>query len=116
WAKSKGYLDHNPLAGYRKPAQTRAQALAREEKGRALSDDEIRKVWEATASLGSFGQLVRLCLLGGARPAQAAPVRGGQRRHGRPHHLRSALDQDGPAPRRAADRLGRRRARGGGRI
>ena len=35
--------------------------------GAALSDDEIRNVWQAAGSFGSFSGLVRLALLTGLR-------------------------------------------------
>src|SRR5262249_56276869 len=42
--------------------------------GRALSDDEIRNVWQAAASLGTFGALVRLALLTGLRRGELAQI------------------------------------------
>ncbi|MDH2405312.1 integrase arm-type DNA-binding domain-containing protein [Bradyrhizobium sp. SSUT18] len=67
WCVGEGYVDQNVLAGYREPKETRAQRILRRTKGRALSDDEIIKVWQASGKLGTFGLLVRMCLLGGPR-------------------------------------------------
>ncbi|WP_027581471.1 integrase family protein [Bradyrhizobium sp. Ai1a-2] len=71
---TKGLTDFNVMTGYRKPKETRAQRLTRKSKQRALLDEEIRKVWEATAKLGAFGQLVRLALLGGPRRSEPTMI------------------------------------------
>jgi integrase len=55
WCVSEGYVDHNVVAGYREPKETRAQRIGRRTKGRALTDDEIIKVWHASGKLGAFG-------------------------------------------------------------
>ena len=39
-----------------------------------MSDDEIRKVWQAAGSFGSFGTLVRLALLTGLRRGELAQI------------------------------------------
>ncbi|MGV7216000.1 tyrosine-type recombinase/integrase [Bradyrhizobium sp. UFLA05-112] len=70
WAQGQGHVDHNVLAGFRQPKQTRAQRLGRKSKQRALPDDEIKQVWDAAGRLGAFGLLVRLCLLGGPRRSE----------------------------------------------
>ncbi|MCP3463485.1 integrase family protein [Bradyrhizobium sp. CCGUVB23] len=70
WCVGEGYVDHNVLAGYREPKETRAQRVGRRTKGRALSDEEIIKVWHASGKLGTFGLLTRMCLLGGARRSE----------------------------------------------
>ena len=44
WCVGEGYLEHNVLAGYRAPKETRAQKVGRRTKGRALIDEEIIKV------------------------------------------------------------------------
>jgi integrase len=54
----------------RNPKQTRAERVGRRQKGRALTDDEVIKVWKAAGKLGAFGQLTRLCLLGGPRRSE----------------------------------------------
>jgi integrase len=48
--------------------------LGRKSKQRALLDDEIKAVWSATAKLGAFGLLVRLCLLGGPRRSEPTMI------------------------------------------
>jgi len=70
WCVSRGFVDTNVLAGYRNPKQTRAERVGRRQKGRALTDDEVIKVWKAAGKLGTFGQLTRLCLLGGPRRSE----------------------------------------------
>ncbi|MET4606683.1 integrase [Bradyrhizobium sp. JR4.1] len=74
WCVGEGYVDHNVLAGYREPKETRAQRILRRTKGRALSDDEIVKVWQASGKLGTFGLLVRMCLLGGPRRSEPTMI------------------------------------------
>ncbi len=74
WAVSEGYIKHNVLAGYRKAKETRAQKVGRRTKGRALTDDEIVKVWTVAGKLGAFGLLVRMCLLGGARRSEPSLI------------------------------------------
>jgi integrase len=70
WCVGEGYVEHNVLAGYRAPKETRAQRVGRRTKGRALIDEEIIKVWHASGKLGAFGQLARMCLLGGPRRSE----------------------------------------------
>jgi integrase len=74
WCVSEGYVDHNVLAGYREPKETRAQRVGRRSKGRALTDDEIIKVWQASGKLGAFGLLTRMCLLGGPRRSEPTMI------------------------------------------
>jgi integrase len=75
WCVSEGYVDHNVLAGYREPKETRAQRVGRRTKGRALTDDEIIKVWHASGKLGAFGLLTRMCLLGGPRRSEPTMIK-----------------------------------------
>jgi len=75
WCVSEGYVDHNVLAGYREPKETRAQRVGRRTKGRALTDDEIIKVWHASGKLGTFGLLTRMCLLGGPRRSEPTMIK-----------------------------------------
>ncbi len=51
WCVGEGYVEHNVLAGYRAPKETRAQRVGRRTKGRALIDEEIIKVWHASGTL-----------------------------------------------------------------
>jgi integrase len=75
WCVSSGRAHSNVLAGLRQPKRSRAERLkAASNGGRALSDDEIRKVWQAAASLGTFGALVRLALLTGLRRGELAQL------------------------------------------
>ena len=74
WCVGEGYTENNVLAGYRAPKETRAQRVGRRSKGRALTDEEIIKVWHASGKLGAFGQLARLCLLGGPRRGEPTMI------------------------------------------
>src|SRR5262249_41157479 len=77
WCVSSGRIVANPLAGHRRERHTRAERLkAASNGGRALSDDELRKLWQAAGeeSLGSFGGLVRLALLTGLRRGELAQI------------------------------------------
>ncbi|WP_257169710.1 integrase arm-type DNA-binding domain-containing protein [Bradyrhizobium sp. SRS-191] len=74
WCVGEGYVEHNVLAGYRAPKETRAQRVGRRMKGRALTDAEIVKVWWACGKLGTFGLLTRMCLLGGARRSEPTMI------------------------------------------
>jgi integrase len=75
WCVARGLADYNPLAGLRRPRLTRAERLEAVERGRALSDEEINRVWEAAADLGSFGHLVQLALLTGMRRGELSGLR-----------------------------------------
>jgi integrase len=75
WCVESGRITANPLAGFRRKIRSRAERLAAAtNSGRALSDDEIRKVWQAAGSLGPFGGLVRLALLTGLRRGELAQL------------------------------------------
>lgn len=65
-------LTVNPLAGHRKERATRADRLAKEEKGRALSDAELARVWCAADPQTTFGRLVRFYVLTGCRRGEGA--------------------------------------------
>ena len=52
WCVGEGYVEHNVVAGYRAPKETRAQRVGRRSKGRALTDEEIIEVWHASGKLG----------------------------------------------------------------
>src|SRR6516225_12167509 len=70
-----GRASHNVLAGLRRPKRSRAERLAAGANGgRALSDDEIRNVWQAAGSFGAFGGLVRLAVLTGLRRGELAQL------------------------------------------
>jgi integrase len=75
WCVSSGRAHGNVLAGMRRPKRSRAERLkAATNGGRALGDDEVRSVWEAAGSFGSFGGLVRLALLTGLRRGELAQI------------------------------------------
>ena len=72
WAVTRGGAG-NPLAGFVREKPTRAEKLESEEKGRALSDVEIAKLWRTSCqSAHSFGALIRLGLLTGMRRGEMA--------------------------------------------
>jgi integrase len=66
WARRRESADANPFA--RVPT---APIVRRE---RVLSDDEIRRVWAATARLNAFNGIVRSLLLTGARREEMAGI------------------------------------------
>jgi integrase len=73
WCVSAGRASHNVLAGLRRPQRSRAERLkAASNGGRALTDDQIRQLWQTAGGFGSFGCLVRLALLTGARRGELA--------------------------------------------
>jgi len=72
---STGRASHNVLAGLRQPKRSRAERLkAGASNGRALSDDEIRRLWQTADDFGSFGGLVRLALLTALRRGELAQI------------------------------------------
>jgi integrase len=75
WCVGRGLAEHNVLAGLRRPRRTRAERLQAEEKGRALSDDEINAVWTAAGRMAGFGHLVQLALLTGMRRGELSGLR-----------------------------------------
>jgi integrase len=77
WCVSSGRAHSNVLASLRQPKRSRAERLAAAANGgTALSDDQICALWQAAGdnSLGSFGGLVRLALLTGARRGELASL------------------------------------------
>ena len=65
-------IDVNPLAGYRKGRHTRAEKVALDTIGRALSDTELAAVWTAAGNSSPFGRLVRFLILSGCRRSEGA--------------------------------------------
>ena len=63
--------DYNPpiVRGMRRQSP-HAQA-----RGRVLADDEIRAIWQAVESNGTFGGIIRLCLLTAQRSRKVATMR-----------------------------------------
>jgi integrase len=75
WCVSSGRAHSNVLAGLRQPRRSRVERLrVAANGGRALSDDEIRKLWHRAGNFGSFGGLVRLALLTGLRRGELAQL------------------------------------------
>lgn len=74
WATDQGLLQANPLAGWRRPRATRAELVART--GRAITDDEIRRVWSAADAIAApYGDFVRVLLLTGQRRNEVSTMR-----------------------------------------
>jgi len=104
WCVGSGLLTANPLAGLRRPMHTRAERLkAASNGGRALSDDEIRKLWQAASeeSFGSFGGLLHLALLTGLRRGELAQIERGRdlladRIVVRPEHAKTGAQHEVP--------------------
>jgi integrase len=63
------------MAGYRVARGTKADRIAADERGRALSEAEIKAVWTAADGLGTFGHLVQFGLLTGLRRGELAALR-----------------------------------------
>lgn len=110
WAVGQGLLYANPIAGWRRERQTRAQRASRT--GRVLSDAEIKAVWAACDKVTApYGDFVRLLLLTGQRKTETSRVRwrdvdfdasvwtipAGETKNGRQHTV--------PLPTAAADLL-----------
>lgn len=75
WAVNSGLIKHNVMAGMRTQRASRAEKIEAEEYGRALSDEEIAKVWHAAGSQGVFGGIARLGLLTAMRRGELAGLR-----------------------------------------
>lgn len=67
WTTNSGITPANPLAGLRRERSTRAQRISQDEKGRALTADEVGRVWNAADPSTSFGRYIRALILTGAR-------------------------------------------------
>jgi integrase len=86
WTVEQGLAKFNPMAGLRTPSRTRHQRLHdAEQKGKALTDVELVKVWRAAQAIqdrsqrgehvaGSFGALVQLALLTGMRRGELSQL------------------------------------------
>ena len=80
WACNEGFIEVNPLAGWRRPRPSRAEQLGRETIGRILSRPELRAYVHACsdlrqggdATLGDYGMMV---LLTGQRRSETAALR-----------------------------------------
>ena len=61
WAVSRGEIDEDPCAGMRQPAQEKAR-------DRALSDDEVKQIWQQLPKVSfQAGAAIKLLLLTGQR-------------------------------------------------
>ncbi|CDX62887.1 conserved hypothetical protein [Mesorhizobium plurifarium] len=65
-------INTNPLYGYRRQRATRSDRLAKKQHGRALSDDELVRVWNAAKPDTVFGRFVRFLILTGCRRGEGA--------------------------------------------
>ena len=78
WLVSQGITPSNVLAGMRRPRTTRAESLeGDDEKGRALSEPEIRLLWSCLQAIERpyFAAYVQFLLLSGCRRTEAAALR-----------------------------------------
>jgi integrase len=68
WALGRGIVTVNPLNGVPKTGVD----VPRE---RALSDDELKRVWNAAEGMGQFGRCIQLLILTGCRREEIAQLR-----------------------------------------
>lgn len=69
WALGRRYIDHHPCYGLKQiPTSPRS---------RVLTDDELKRVWKASAHSGAFGTIVRLLIITGQRRGEIAALRKG---------------------------------------
>jgi integrase len=72
WAKGKRLVSANPCTGLERPAEERSR-------DRVLSDDELRKVWQAAGELGHpYAGIVKLLILTGQRRNEIAGLHWGE--------------------------------------
>ncbi len=69
---SQHIISANPLLGHRKERATRADKVAEEEYGRALSDEELANVRHAADQGTAIGRLTRFYILTGCRRGEGA--------------------------------------------
>jgi integrase len=72
FAVNQGLAQNNVLAGWKKPRRSKSVALTRS--GRSLEKEEIRAIWNATATPTPFNGVVRVMLLTGLRNAETAAL------------------------------------------
>lgn len=77
WTTNRGLTAFNVLAGLRRERATRAERIATEERGRALSAVEIKEVWKASDPETVFGRFVRALIITGARRGEMAGLERG---------------------------------------
>ena len=69
WCERRGYVEKNPMRTLQLP-------YAKKRRKRILTDEELRKVWQATGQMeGDFGEIVRLLILMGQRRGETAALR-----------------------------------------
>jgi integrase len=68
WCTRRRYIHHSPIEGIELPSK----AASRE---RVLSDDELRAVWKASDSCGTFGNIVKLLIATGQRRSEIGSLR-----------------------------------------
>ena len=67
WAERRHYVDRSPCARMERPKRQKSRT-------RTLTDDELKKVWQATGSCATFGVIVRLLILTGQRRSEIAAL------------------------------------------
>ena len=73
---TRGVIQSNPLAGYRRARRTRAEIVETVEHGRILTDTELATIWKVAQSRNdSFGRIVQFLILSGTRRHEAALLR-----------------------------------------
>jgi integrase len=75
WCVDRGLVQANCLAGMRSAPKSRAERIAEAAKRRALSDEDIVKLWRAADAGGKFGGYVQLLLLTGLRRNELGTLR-----------------------------------------
>lgn len=69
WAADRGIIEHNPIAGMKKPVPERSR-------DRILSDKELRAVWRSSAAEGyPFGIFTQVLIATGQRRSEVAEMR-----------------------------------------
>ena len=69
-----GHIPYNPLAGMRRPRRSRAEIAETAEKGRALTSDEVSRLWHACDIANPLHAIVRIGLLTGLRRKELAEM------------------------------------------
>lgn len=68
WSVENGYIEINPMTGYKKPGREK-------KRNRWLSECEIVEVWRASEKDPVFGPIIQLLLLTGVRKAEIVKLR-----------------------------------------
>ena len=67
WARRRKLISVSPLAEIEKPYRETSR-------DRVLSDDELKRVWDATETMGDYGTIVKLCILTGQRRGEVSAI------------------------------------------